>query len=192
MEAAIKKYMGGASIRCASEGMPFSREPLRLELVRRGLIRGRLDFYGDPLERVLSYVQKSDGCWLWTGVVNNMGYGIATLNGKATSAHRVVYALLEAPVPKGMDLCHKCDNSLCVRPDHMFVGTRKDNMRDAARKGRTVRGSRSPSAVLNESMVREARARAADGEPIKQIAADLSAPYKVLWAAVRGKSWRHV
>lgn len=192
LERAVGRYLNGASLRDATADMPFSREVLLLELVNRDQIRERLAYIPDPHTRVMSYVNKADGCWLWTGLVNNHGYGIATIDGRQTSAHRVVYGLLVKPVPKGLDLCHKCDNPLCVRPDHMFVGTRKENMQDAARKGRTCKGSAAPNAILNEDMVRIARKRAAAGEPIRKIARELSAPYKVLWQAVRGKSWRHV
>jgi hypothetical protein len=82
-------------------------------------------------------VDKTDGCWLWMAYLKENGYGMATYGGKALSAHRVAWFYTHGEVPRELDICHHCDNRRCVRPDHLFVGTRKDNMQDAKRKGRT-------------------------------------------------------
>jgi hypothetical protein len=87
-------------------------------------------------------VQKSDGCWLWTGhrfrkLGNRGGYGqVRNLSGRATVAHRVSWVLTHGEIPSGLMVCHRCDNPPCVRPDHLFLGTNSDNMRDMAAKGR--------------------------------------------------------
>jgi hypothetical protein len=90
-------------------------------------------------ERFWAKVQKTDGCWLWTGCRNRLGYGKIKVRSYVTEpAHRVALKLSGVEVPDDMDACHHCDNPRCVRPDHLFVGTRKDNMQDAVRKGRMV------------------------------------------------------
>lgn len=78
--------------------------------------------------------QPSGGCWIWTGRLNTGGYGNATR--RNVSAHRASYTVFVGPVPEGLCVLHKCDVRSCINPDHLFVGTHKDNTHDAMRKGR--------------------------------------------------------
>jgi hypothetical protein len=92
-----------------------------------------------PLERLERYSERSDGCWNWVGAGTNPGgwttqYGALRVNGKNISAHRLAYELYVGPIPPGMFVCHHCDNKRCVRPDHLFLGTAKDNAQDYVRK----------------------------------------------------------
>lgn len=87
-------------------------------------------------ERFLSKVNKTENCWEWRGAKRSRDYGNFNLNGKPTLAHRVSYELFIGKIPKDILVCHRCDNQSCVNPNHLFLGTQKDNVRDCLNKGR--------------------------------------------------------
>lgn len=87
--------------------------------------------------RFWSKVNKAeDGCWLWQGTLLRQGYGCFKISGQMFKAHRLAYQYTSGPIPEGLLICHKCDNPRCVHPDHLFLGTHKDNMADMSAKGR--------------------------------------------------------
>lgn len=82
-------------------------------------------------------VDRTSGCWLWAAGKNNQGYGVCFLDGRRTYVHRLSWELHRGPIPSGLYVCHTCDTPLCLNPDHLFLGTQRDNMADASAKGRT-------------------------------------------------------
>lgn len=98
----------------------------------------------DPQERLLSLCipEPNSGCWLWLGAIATSGYGRIGVGYKnegtrgTDQAHRVAYKMFIGPIPNGADVCHQCDNRICINPDHLFVGTRQDNVDDMMRKER--------------------------------------------------------
>ncbi|WP_313453263.1 HNH endonuclease signature motif containing protein [Stutzerimonas nitrititolerans] len=97
----------------------------------------------DRLER---HQVKQEGCWGWTGAIDDKGYGVISSREKSRSpspekAHRVSYEKEFGSVPDGMNVCHKCDNPPCTNPEHLFAGTQKDNMVDCSIKGRLNKAS---------------------------------------------------
>lgn len=95
-----------------------------------------------PLEdRFWEKVQKNseDGCWRWTAALNENGYGVIRTGGKTpgnTLAHRLSYRIHYNVDPGDLDVCHRCDTPSCVNPNHLFLGTHKENMHDSINKGR--------------------------------------------------------
>lgn len=88
------------------------------------------------LNRLLSKTKKTNTCWIWLGAKNPKGYGRIKINKKLYSPHRIMFELFYGKILGVYDVCHKCDNPSCINPDHLFLGTRSDNMKDAYNKGR--------------------------------------------------------
>lgn len=111
----------------------------------------------DTLTRFLSHVNKTPTCWLWTGAVNDKGYGWVSRTRALgpTRAHRLSWELHEGNIPKGKCVLHKCDVPLCVNPGHLFIGTKKDNTQDMLRKNRAPKGEICSWSKLTEKEVKE-------------------------------------
>lgn len=130
------------------------------------------------------------GCWLWTGHINTYGYGYVTHKNRPAMATHIVWALYKKGiVPKGICLCHVCDNRICVNPDHLFLGTKGDNNKDRDRKLRQAHGIRQWKAKLNPEIVKTIRASSSS-------CSELGIQYGVNKTTIslikRRKSWKHV
>jgi hypothetical protein len=145
------------------------------------------------VEQFWAKVQKSDGCWLWTGTKQDSGYGSFSSKHKIVSAHRYVWQITLGRIPKGLCVCHKCDVRLRVRPDHLFLGTLVENTADRHRKGRSACGERMPAAKLSADKVAEIR-RTFYGTPlsVEEFAACRNVSVTTLRYALKGLTWKQV
>lgn len=130
------------------------------------------------------------GCWEFTGYVAADGYPRIYARGRGASlAHRVAWEVAYGPIPEGLLVCHRCDNPVCVRPDHLFLGTAAENSRDMATKNRAARpaGERNPRARLTWAQVREIRA--ADG-PSSRLAERYGVATTTVTDIRNGRRWK--
>ena len=145
----------------------------------------------DWLPRIMSMVVgQANGCWLWQGYQNKDHYGIATIHGKQIRVHRAVYEVMVGDIPPGMFVCHHCDVSNCVAPDHLFLGTQEDNMGDAATKARMPYGSRNTQAKLTEEQVQVIRELYAVGWYQRHIAARFGVGTTTIQCITSGTRWK--
>jgi hypothetical protein len=146
------------------------------------------------LRRIEKYSipEPNSGCWLWMGAQRgSSGYGCICFRGKTSRAHRVSWEAHKGPIPEGMNVLHKCDVRMCINPDHLFLGTQGDNMRDMCAKGRHVAppGSRHGNSKLTESDVIAIRSSEAVH---KVVAAQFGIDVNHVRLIRRGLRWGHI
>ena len=152
-------------------------------------------------DRFLTKFEKrnQDECWEWKGTKHNAGYGLFSIGGKNVLAHRVMWEIENGPIPEGdfrgtMCVCHKCDNRICVNPDHLFIGTARDNVLDMYSKKRdnTKRGEDHPRAKLSDLEVRHIKELLAAGCWQTEVAAALDVSPKTINHISCGRRWAHI
>lgn len=161
------------------------------------LNRGRVAV--DPVYRFHeSYIpEPNSGCWIWLGAARgSMGYGSIRINNRNVVAHRFSWKIHNGEIPEGLLVCHKCDNVSCVNPDHLFLGTAKDNRQDMFRKGRqnckgpsNLKGDKNPSAKLTAGEAREIRVSTMK---INEIASKYNISRSTIFRIRNGKLWKSI
>lgn len=141
-----------------------------------------------------SYVNKTDGCWLWTGFCTKDGYGRVTHKRKPVRAHRYSWAQAYGDIPDGLHVLHRCDVRTCVNPAHLFLGTPADNSADKIAKGRQdcPRGDEHSGARMTSADVLRIRELRARGVPVREIAKRVGMPRSTVQHAASGYSWAHL
>lgn len=136
--------------------------------------------------RFMSFVNITETCWLWTGCTNYSGYGKMYFNeNKTDSAHRVSYKLFNGPIDNNLCVCHACDNPICVKPEHLWLGTRQDNKSDQLMKDRG-------GLKLNSSKVLQIRKLLEDGIDFSALAKFFEVTCSTISNIARRKAWKHI
>jgi hypothetical protein len=127
-------------------------------------------------------------CWLWETSISTNGYGRFSIGKTNVAAHRFSYLAYYGELPKGMSVCHKCDNRKCVNPTHLFLGTQADNMKDMSSKGRANNGGEQTK--LNFDQVVEIREKVFSGLKQKEVAAEYDIHPTNVSKIMNNVSWR--
>ncbi len=154
-------------------------------------------FSEEDQRRFWSTVQKGPHCWEWKKPSKKYGkflkYIPSTQITANFQAHRVSFALSRGVIPAGINVCHTCDNPICVNPDHLFLGTQADNMKDKKEKGREhhlhLYGEACKHNKLTESQVRDILE---DTRPCRMIAKSYGMGHSQIIRIKAGQSWQHI
>lgn len=140
------------------------------------------------MTRFWEKVVKTDGCWNWNGTKFQSGYGAIGIGGILKRAHRVSWELKNGPITNGLHVLHKCDNPGCVRPDHLFLGTQKDNMVDKTKKGRQAPGP-TGSKLIPEKVIELRKLYSTGDYSYRQLAAKYSVAKETIKHAITKRTW---
>lgn len=143
--------------------------------------------------RFFKKVNKTDSCWLWTGVLTRKnGYGRFRFKRGFKCVHRISWTLANGAIPIGMRVLHRCDNPPCLRPDHLYIGTQRDNMRDCVAKGRRpdTRGENGPLVKLTWQQVEEIRRARLNGATTVALAAKYNVVQGTIGHITKGRTWK--
>ena len=171
------------------------------------LLGGHKEYEHRIKSRLLAKSAVVGECLEWTARCNAGGYGAFSIFTRPTGAHKAAYRLFNGPIPAGMQVLHKCDNRKCILPDHLFLGTISDNMRDKFLKGRCacgdkngtrthperlLRGEDRWNAKLTEHDVRKIRTSLTGGVSQRLLARQFNVDRGSIAAIKQGTGWRHV
>jgi hypothetical protein len=139
-----------------------------------------------------TYFVNDSGCWLWNRSLDDLGYGRISFLKNRLTAHRFSWIVHYGNIPDGMHVLHKCDVRNCVNPDHLYLGTHQQNMKDRDSRGRLnhVKGEKHPHAKLNEVKAFEIRWLAANGYKQRDLAKEFGVTQRAVAQIIHHKTWQ--
>lgn len=141
--------------------------------------------------RLMVSFEKVGDCWVCRRKNKNR-YGTFNYKMRAMGSHRASYIIFKGEIPLGMDICHTCDNRQCINPDHLFLGTRQENMIDCMLKGRMSVGGKHYCTKLTEENVREIRKLREERKTYVEIADQFGIAQESVYDICKRRTWRHV
>jgi hypothetical protein len=159
-------------------------------LIRHGKLTTNIIVNNDKERLTSNAKQEENGCWNWQKFKKN-GYGVSSLNGKVEQAHRASWTTFVGEIPDGMQINHKCNNRACINPDHLYIGTQKQNMDDMknANRANPAKGESSGMAKLKEEdvfLIRKSK------DSRKKLAEQFGVSLSLINAVKNNKIWRHI
>lgn len=148
--------------------------------------------------RIKKYIKihPETGCWEWQGFLMACGYGLTSHKGKKILAHRASWLVCEGEIPNNMCVLHKCDNRKCINPDHLFLGTKKENTIDMLKKKRHSYvphlGINHGCAKLTEEQVYSIRKKKKMGSTNKELAMEFNVFRSTIEKIVYRQTWKHL
>jgi hypothetical protein len=187
---------------CQSCGVEFWAKPTEVRrgggvFCTRSCYRNRDIPLSDIFNRGLGETTET-GCILWGGPRRKNSYGqiaqkIGPSKYRMIRAHRASWILTHGPIPDGQQVCHRCDNPICVNVDHLFLGTFFENMQDKLSKGRQAKGESSPFSRLTEDVVRDIRRSYVPGRvTMKQLADQFGISLANVSHIIHRRTWNHL
>lgn len=159
----------------------------------------------DVKKKLMSRVVVTESsCWEWQGCITKNyrehkktgGYGLMSAwDGRVMLTHRISWILFRGNIPKGVNVLHDCDNRKCCNPDHLFLGSQEDNMKDMAEKGRSAKGSKHGQSKLTEDDVLSMRKMHAENMRygyMKVLTDKFKVSREMVWLIVTRKLWTHI
>lgn len=198
-----KRRSNGES--CASIGSSYGRSAGSISTVATGVYysdlplvqkKGECKYKQDTAERFWSKVKKTLGCWEWVGAKDTHGYGAFSMDvggvRKVLKAHRLSWEFINGTITNKLGVCHHCDNPGCVNPDHLFLGTQKDNGQDMAQKLRSSFGSKNGMSRFTDKEVLEIRKLRAAGKTYIEIGRKFNISRGYAYRLATGNIWKHL
>lgn len=154
------------------------------------------------MKRFFDKVNKTENCWNWIGGGRGNGYGAIKYNNKVIDTHRLSWILHYGEIPEKLFICHKCDNRKCVNPEHLFLGTSSDNMKDCSNKGRLVFPVNNQFKInhisYNRSIKKDSEVKIIKDKitnrtvSLKKLSEELNLPYQLLRDISCGRIYKNI
>lgn len=146
---------------------------------------------GSIKDRLLAHRKIEGDCWIWTGSATRDGYGVLAHKGKQKRVHRLSYEEFIGEINEGFFVCHKCDTPLCFNPNHLFIGTPKENTIDSSKKGRlaTIKGESHKNAKLKNADIKTILQLRNGGMKLRELSEIYGVSFQLISEITRGRRW---